>query len=219
MTISMGDMLYLASRHSACNTVSALTSQPVRRYDVADDSPSIWMPANQSLETIEWRAIPGFSAYEVSEYGHVRRVTPARGATVGLILKPKRHLFGYPKYELRRGGRYVGREAHRLVAAAFLPPRPHLRDEVAHKDGRVAHNHYSNLAWKSHVDNERDKQLHGTAPHGSRNGASKLTDEAVAAIRMRRATGERLLSIASDFGVSFKTVSKIARGERWRHRP
>lgn len=204
---------------SASTLRPALTSQPVRRCDVAADSPTIWMPANQSLRTIEWRVIPDFRAYEVSEYGHVRRITAARGTTVGLVLRPKWHRHGYPKYELRKDGRTFGREAHRLVAAAFLPPKPHPQAEIAHDDGRVRHNHYSNLLWKSHAENEQDKRRHGTDPRGSRNGAAKLTDTAVVVIRKRRAAGESLLSIANDFGISFQAVSKIARRERWGHQP
>jgi DNA invertase Pin-like site-specific DNA recombinase len=50
---------------------------------------------------------------------------------------------------------------------------------------------------------------------GERNNQAKLNRDAVNQIRSRRASGESLVSIANDFGVSFKTISKVARNERW----
>jgi hypothetical protein len=45
----------------------------------------------------------------------------------------------------------------------------------------------------------------------------KLTNEQIKEIRDRRAAGEKLKSIAADFGVYFTTISRIATGSRWGH--
>lgn len=52
---------------------------------------------------------------------------------------------------------------------------------------------------------------------GERNANAKLKPENVAAILARRATGERLNSIAEDFNVSPSLISKIATGVSWKH--
>jgi len=44
---------------------------------------------------------------------------------------------------------------------------------------------------------------------------AKLTNAQAAEIRARRATGERLKVIAQDYGVTDRTVSKIALGRSW----
>jgi hypothetical protein len=66
---------------------------------------------------IEWRAIPGFDNYEVSEYGDVRRCKTARGGQVGKLLKGWIRADGYRMYDMRRDGRTIHRKAHQLVAA------------------------------------------------------------------------------------------------------
>jgi hypothetical protein len=43
----------------------------------------------------------------------------------------------------------------------------------------------------------------------------KLSVEQVREIRRRLSTGEKQASIAADFGVSFKTISKIKLRQRW----
>lgn len=49
-------------------------------------------------------------------------------------------------------------------------------------------------------------------PHPNR----KLSPQQAAIIRQRRALGEKLYSIAVDFGVRITTVSRICRGEIYR---
>lgn len=44
---------------------------------------------------------------------------------------------------------------------------------------------------------------------------SKLTEDQVIEIKRRRASGEKLKSIADDYDVKFQSISKIARGSRW----
>lgn len=164
---------------------------------------------------VEWRPSM-FANYEVSEYGDVRRTAAANGATVGKILKRKWHEFGYPRYDLRQDGKAHGIEAHRLVAAAFLGPRP-AGTEVAHADGDPKNCHYTNLRYKTHCENESDKRRHGTIASGERNGGAKLTAEKVIEIRQRLDRGETLEAVGNAFGIAFQTVSKIKNRERWAH--
>lgn len=56
-----------------------------------------------------------------------------------------------------------------------------------------------------------------TDGRGENHGTAKLTRAQVAEIRRRHASGEIQRVIASDYGVSRRTIGKIACGQRWRN--
>jgi hypothetical protein len=56
-----------------------------------------------------------------------------------------------------------------------------------------------------------------TRPRGSRNGWSKLTEEAVAQIKRRLLDGEPTQALAADFGVTNGAIWFIAKGRNWTH--
>jgi hypothetical protein len=165
----------------------------------------------------EWRATPGFSGYEVSSIGRIRRSLPGNRTYVGRILKLQTHKFGYPHANLTRDGKHVGIEVHRLVALAFIGPQPTAAHQVAHWDNDPANCRRENLRWATAVENNNDKERFGTAPIGSRNGSAKLSEADIIEIRRLRAGGEKLAAIGDRFGVAFQTVSKIINGDRWGH--
>jgi Mor family transcriptional regulator len=61
--------------------------------------------------------------------------------------------------------------------------------------------------------------VHRTHACGERNGAAKLTTKIVAVIRSRHRAGERVLSIAQDYGVRSSTVYRVLAREHWRSTP
>ena len=191
-------------------------------------------------EPTEWRVVPGFSDYEVSSQGEVRRRTPGAGGTkVGRALRA--HICrrtGYRRMGLRApdgGKRMVS--VHRLVAMAFLgpspstaatmgmlgsapacwtPPSPSAACQVAHADGDRENNLIANLRWATPKENARDKRLHGTWPAGRSNGRAKLT---LAQVREIRACGTdkygSKAALAREYGVSDVLIGKIQRRELW----
>lgn len=121
------------------------------------------------------------------------------------------------------GGRYLQisidrkkHRVHRLVARAFhgeaMPGQ-----EVAHINGDGHDNRSANLMYLSHVANEAMKQLHGTAPTGSKNGAALLDESSVRTIRRLVRGGGRGVQrrMAEQFGVSEAAVSMVVTGRRW----
>jgi hypothetical protein len=74
-------------------------------------------------------------------------------------LKASPNSVGYPTISIA-GGKDV--TVHKLVALAYLGDPPTERHEVAHLNGIKIDNRASNLAWKTHVENEADKLTHGT---------------------------------------------------------
>lgn len=109
--------------------------------------------------------------------------------------------------------------AHRLVWMHFNGPIPQGL-QINHKNGNKKDNRPANLELATSAQNTRHAvRVLGVGraanQHGEKNRNAKLTQAQVQAIRSRRAQGDSLKAIASEFGVTFQTVSKIARGNRW----
>lgn len=107
-----------------------------------------------------WVDIIGFENYQVSDNGRLRRKNckvPYKSGSIAnyseKILKPDL-VKGYLRYTLSKENvqkRYV---IHRLVALYFIPNQLN-KPCVNHKDGNKLNNHYTNLEWVTHSENER----------------------------------------------------------------
>jgi len=167
---------------------------------------------------VEWRSIPGWPEYQVSNTGAVRRVGSATGAQVGRILRQLRNKkTGYFSVCLSRYAEQVRIDVHRLVAMTFLGPRPSADHLVAHNDGSRTNNHYSNLRWATQRENLRDCRQHGTALLGARNPMTRLDEVDVKSIHRMKAVGIPRLVIAEGFGLHKRTVFRILAGDNWGH--
>jgi hypothetical protein len=193
----------------------------------ANDAPPLTRPnllqrldmAAQTLHTPEeWRPVPGFTAYEVSSLGRVRRATPSRTSAAGRIFKPHPDDKGYPCVGLRVSeGVRKKKRVHSLVCEAFHGSRPSPSHEVAHNNGVRADVRASNLRWDTHAGNLADMVAHSTSPRGERQGAAKLTESIVRELRARRAKGEAIALLSREFGVHWVTVYDAVTGRRWKH--
>ncbi len=169
-----------------------------------------------------WRPVVGHAAYEVSNYGRVRRVASAPGATVGAVLKPNKGTSGRAVVCLSMASKVTKRFVHHLVLEAFVGPRP-AGTECAHGDGDPLNNRLANLRWDTPRGNAADKVRHGTssAPEYARKGEDhpmvKLTSGQVLEIRRRIAAGESDAAIAPSYRVSPYAIRDIRRGRSWRH--
>jgi len=106
---------------------------------------------------------------------------------------------------------------HRVVAAAFLGPRPdgHV---INHKNGDKADNRAENLEYLTPSDNAIHAYRTGLQQRGEKHGRAKLTDENVAEIRERYTGGwGQQAQLAREYGVSQGLISQIVRGEIWTH--
>lgn len=169
-----------------------------------------------------WREVVGFPDYEVSDLGHVRRITVpnnngGRNKRYPRLLTLVLHHSGRIIVSLFRDNKGHQRFVSRLVVESFVGPQP-LGMECAHSDGDYGNNRLSNLSWKTHIDNMADQIAHGTRIRGETAGMSKLTDQAVREIRsagnIRRGDIARMARL---YGVKWKTVYCVLRGETWRH--
>ncbi|MAF25364.1 hypothetical protein CL634_07295 [bacterium] len=110
-----------------------------------------------------WKVVPSYSDYAVSNFGRVKRITPANSSKsyVGRILKPYITEKGYIKASISLGkSKRVYRRVHRLVLEAFVGPCPEGL-EVNHKDGNKGNNHLTNLEYVSSRENKHHAYLIG----------------------------------------------------------
>jgi hypothetical protein len=156
-----------------------------------------------------WRQVVGYEGrYEVSNLGRVRNMS-------GLILRDRIQWTGYNRAALCKNGARKDHPVHRLVAAAFIGPRPEGL-EVNHINGVRADNRAENLEYVTRRENMAHKKVTGTDQGGQRNGRARLTAHDVRAIRQRYAEGVTTTEMALEYGVHKNTVSCITRGETWR---
>lgn len=152
----------------------------------------------------EWRGVPGWPRYEVSDIGRVKRRAGV-GRRFTRLLSPKFSPKGYMRVTLCSGGVAKGFTLQRVVALAFLGPAPSSRHEVAHLDGVKANCAATNLAWKTPKEDAMDKWLHGTQP-------VKHSREVVAAMRCLFEGGFSRKAIARVLAIGNSTVRDVVNG-------
>jgi len=111
--------------------------------------------------------------------------------------------------------------AHRLIWHHFNGSIPKGK-QINHKNGIKNDNRPENLELVTPSENTQHmiqvlKKGHQINQNGEDNNMSKLTENQIRDIRKRRLNGESLMIIAKDYNIAFQTVSKIARGDRWKH--
>ena len=162
----------------------------------------------------EWRPVVGYEAlYEVSSLGRVRSIDReclGRDGRCelhrGKMLKPQPMKNGYLDVYLCSGARRTHRTVHRLVAEAFIGPKPKGL-EIRHKDGNRSNNSAENLEYGTRSENLRD-----CYSYGGRKGNGKLFREDVIDIKRRLSNDEPCRSIAKDYGVHNAAIYHIRNG-------
>ncbi len=160
-----------------------------------------------------WKTIPGFSQYEVSESGEVRRSIhlnhygkPGRRNKPGQLLKPAHPKSGYQSLTLKwDAGPIESVGVHVLVALAFLGPKPFPKAEVLHKDDNRSNNHISNIRWGTHQDNMLDCVKNGKP----RPKNARLTPEEVRHIRKLHKEGMPGTEIAIIYQQHFTSIYDV----------
>lgn len=103
-----------------------------------------------------WKDIVGYEGkYMISDHGNVRSLKRGgRGLSANqeIILKPGVSKFGYKFIVLSQSSVTKPAMIHRLVALHFID-NPLSKRCVNHKNGIKADNHYSNLEWMTHSEN------------------------------------------------------------------
>ena len=169
---------------------------------------------------MEWRNIPGWPEYQVSDNGVVRRACQGNNWPRGKILKPSR-ANGYLKVHLHRYSIAWVYSVHALVCSAFHGPSPTPSHQVAHWDGVKTNNLASNLRWALPTENAQDRDRHGRTARGEKSGASRMTTNDIQLIRQlfRPRPRSNSAELARRFGITQTHVRRIAARQTWEHLP
>lgn len=158
----------------------------------------------------EWRAVPAFPGYEVSNLGRIRT---SRWSKKPHVMAEKTDQEGYRSIALRRCGRLHYLKIHRLVLATFTEPS---MQPVNHRDGDKSNNALTNLEWSTPAENIRHAVRAGLIKSGSASRLAKFTDAQVAIIRAEYAAGAgSMLTLARKYGVAVFTIYQLLRGKRY----
>lgn len=158
----------------------------------------------------EWRKVPDWPEYEVSNYGQVKRNRP-NGVN---NLKP--WLFhGYPMVALCINGQRKNFFVHTLVARAFLGPKP-TGFHVHHKDFNKLNNNIHNIEYIL-ASEHRKMDGHNKPPvrWGNPPTNAKLTYEAARKIRRLAKDGWMTHIIAGAFKVSRSNIQRVLANKHW----
>ncbi|UIS24635.1 HNH endonuclease [Pseudomonas phage ZY21] len=171
----------------------------------------------------EWRFIPGYSSYEVSNRGRVRthkrldnRGEPKLLSLSMTVERPTKPRYWKVGLNSDTGPRRT-LEVHRLVLMAFVGPPPSQKHQGAHEDGNGLNNWLPNLKWATQKENEHDKIAHGTVAQGASHGKAVLTAEQARRIKaVKKWKPGMVNAFAEEFGVNASAISKIKLGQRWK---
>lgn len=163
-----------------------------------------------------WKDIPGFEGkYQASTMGRIKSLDRlVRGKCHftghdfyrmihGRILKPGRFCkSGHVSVVLGRGG--IGKPVHQLIVLTFLGPCPN-GCEVLHENGIPTDNRICNLRYGTRTENILDVYKDGGRWR-------KLSTDDVENIRFNLSCGITGVELASMYGVSSSTISRIKLG-------
>lgn len=155
-----------------------------------------------------WRMIWGYDGkYEISNRGRVRNTNTGR------VLQQHVDEFGYHLVKLVGLDRSLkNHRVHRLVALNFVPLRSFDFDQVNHIDGNKWNNDWDNLEWCNNSLNQlhRYRVLKANALYGTRNPASKLSEQQISEIKAKYQTGEyNQMALAKEYNITQSAVSQI----------
>ncbi len=158
----------------------------------------------------EWRDVPGFEDYRVSNLGKVWSKKSNR--EIGHMQQN-----GYMSVTLYSPERRWRTTIHCVVALSFIGPSPENL-QVNHKDGIKINNRVDNLEYVTHSENQKHAYRLGLKnKRGEKNHYAKLSDHNIKQIRRLLHTNLMQRVIGEMFGVSQGTVSRIKNGRIWSH--
>lgn len=166
------------------------------------------------------RPIPSAPGYLASRCGQIISQRGYEERT----LKAGKHSAGYRHVNVKRtDGSFRTCLIHRLVLEAWVGPCPDGA-VTNHKNGDKADNRLENLEYCSQSENMAHAYRTGLSPkpptrRGKNAPKAKLCEQEVLALRELAAIGTTIKELASAFGITPSTASKIVLRHTWKHLP
>ena len=224
--------VHLASKEATRTSVSPLAGSDHQHPRVNEGTSMAvsqsTLPPLPQQEGVEFRHVPGFPGYCISDTGIVMTCRASGGKPrVGEVarrfaFKPRWTPLK-PKSQIRTGHLSVSLLGHwktvaNLVLTTFVGPAPNGHEARHYPDQDPKNNNLGNLSWATRLVNQRDRYENGTAPVGEKNGECKLTPDEVREIRRIRDARELpQQAVADRFGVTKTQVRNIEKRKSWRH--
>ena len=171
---------------------------------------------NKEEMTKEWRLVPGWEKFAVSNCGDV----------FDIETKKLLHTTGRkPQVWLKIGPTFRTASPGRLVLEAFVGPCPNGM-ECCHYDDNPFNNHITNLRWGTDKDNALDKVRNGRGflgdhhKPGDENPHSILTEEYVLEAKKLRSLDKKTWTwkkLGNRYGVSMYAIRLAVIGKNWKH--
>lgn len=165
--------------------------------------------------TEEWRSVPGFPLYRVSNRGRFMSLQCG-----GRILKGhRRYVRGRPAaifVWLLSDQKRIIRAIHTIVLEAFVGPCPEGM-EGCHDNGDPFDNDLGNLRWGTHRSNVDDAMRHGTVCRGEDAHLAVLNADDVRCIRAEPYWRGMSRMLSRAFGVSVSNINMIRARTQWKH--
>lgn len=105
--------------------------------------------------------------------------------------------------------------AHRAVCILAHGEPPTSQHQAAHSCGTRDCCNPLHIRWATQSENELDKRNHGTAQIGERNGAAKLREPQVSAIKAFLSQGASSTHLGRLYGVDRKTIDATKAERTW----
>lgn len=151
-----------------------------------------------------WRTIDGYSRYEISANGKVRKKKLAGGYIDISPFRTDNHYKVELTDDFQQRRRFY---LHRLVLVTYGPEQPADKPLALHRDDNPANNHIENIVWGDKSDNGKMAVENGKIrPYKDH---KFLTRAEATKVRELRILGLSMSRIAAKFGCSRWTVANV----------
>lgn len=165
----------------------------------------------------QWKPIPAFPMYEVSNLGHLRKKQKDGKYR---SIKASKNKLGYYCVTLSDKGKKKCFYLHRLVAENFLPPSPNGWHEVNHRTEQKAFNEVYGIEWTTRKLNcnygARNEKI--GAGHSKTVEQYSLDGKLLATYSSTRAAAEHCRGKATCIAQCARGESKTAYGYCWKYK-
>jgi hypothetical protein len=166
------------------------------------------MDNNKIFENEEFKTVPGFTQYQVSNKGRVKSfvVSP-----IGRFLNPRHSDSGYVKVLITNDeGKPQNKTIHSIVMRAFVGNYPSNKHVINHKNGNKAFNRLENLEYILKTNDTR--HAYDTNLKTNKGIVTSLTKSQAQEIIDLNFKGTSYTKLALQFKVSKSTIARIING-------